>query len=253
MRSSLGWLGASFALVLFAGCETEKPEDHPAFRKAVAVEERVVKVENQAEALVPIAQDVDQLKTQLRSQNGQIEELGHQLSSEAKARQLISADTDARLKALEDRIKALETKAADAPPMGDGKGKSPAASDKDAYQTALGFFKQKAYAECADAFESFTQTYPDSPLMDNALFWNGACRYSDNHLGEAMSALSRLLKEHPDSRKIPDALLVMARAESDLKRPKEAKELLKRLIKDYPDAAVIPEAKTRLKALDAGR
>jgi tol-pal system protein YbgF len=249
----VGWVMFS----LLSGCDTTKPEEQPAYRKAVAVEERVVKVENQADALVKMSADVDRLDTQSRKQTGQLEELKHQLDAEIKARQAISADMNERVQSLEDRVKTLEAKLT-------GLGQTPAAdsgvapkaaapSDKDAYQAALNLFKQKDFSGCANAFDQFSQSYPSSTLIDNAVFWSGACRYSDGRLGEAMSALSRLLRDYPDSRKIPDALLVMGKTEMDLKRPKEAREILKRLIKDYPDAAVIAEAKARLKSLEASR
>ena len=239
------------SLGALSGCETEKPEDHPAYRKAVAVEERVVKVENQAEALVSMNQDLDQLKTQVRVQNGQLEELAHAQAAETKARQTVGADAEARLKALEDRLKALESKAPEAPAAAETPAKAEALSDKDAYQRAVNWVKQKDYTQCSTAFESFLNAYPNSALIDNALYWSGACDYSDNRLGESIATLTKLLKDHPDSRKIPDALLVMARAEVDLKRPKVAKDLLKRLIHDYPDSPVVAEAKSRLKTLDS--
>lgn len=238
-------------LLLLAACDTTKPEEQPAFRKAVAVEERVAKVENQADALVSVSADVEGLKSQVRFLTGQTEDLRHQLALQTQEARAVRADSDARLKELETKLKSLEAKVIDNSGNTDLKPETSKLSDKDAYQSALNFFKQKDFSGCASAFDQFLATYLDSTLLDNALFWAGACRYSDNRLGEAMGLLTKLLRDHPDSRKVPDALMVMARAEADLKRPKEATETLKRLIKDYPDAAVIAEAKSKLKSLES--
>jgi len=241
-------------LSTLAGCDTTKPEEQPAYRKAVAVEERVVKVENQTDALVSLSADVEGLKVQLRQQTGQLEELRHQLQTVSTETRAVAADNDTRLKALEDRVKTWEAKTVDSASSGETKAQlKPAAklSDKDAYENARELFKQKDFSGCASAFAQFLQTYPDSGLVDNALFWEGACQYSDAHLGDAITVLTKLLRDYPESRKVPDGLLVIARAEIDLKRPKEAKDTLKRLIRDYPDAPAVVDAKVRLKSLEA--
>jgi tol-pal system protein YbgF len=246
-------LVACALLSALAACDTTKPEEQPAYRKAVAVEERVVKVENQTDALVSLSAEVEGLKLLLRQQTGQLEELRHQVQTVSSENRAIATDNDTRLKALEDRFKTWEAKAADTASNSETKPQTkPAAklSDKDAYENARELFKQKDFSGCARAFAQFLQIYPDSSLVDNALFWEGACQYSDAHLGDAMTVLTRLLRDHPESRKVPDALLVIARTEIDLKRPKEAKDTLKRLIRDYPDAPAVVEAKARLKSLE---
>jgi tol-pal system protein YbgF len=229
------------AMGVLAACSTTRPEDEPAYIKAVAVEERVDRLEHQNTALLDMQRQLEATEASLRRLQGQLEENHHGTQAKATESRNLYNDLEARLKALESRPEVVAPVAPS----------TPVVSDNDVYQAALELIKKRDYAGGEGALKAFISAYPQSVLIDNAKYWIGESYYSEGTLPEAVAAFTRLLNDHPDSKKTPDALLMIGKSQTEQKRFKEARAAFARLIKSYGDAPAAAEARTRLKKLDA--
>ncbi len=230
-------LGAS----VLAACSTTRPEDEPAYVKAVAVEARVERLEHQNEALLAMQRQLDATQASVRRLQGEVEEGQHGTQTKAAETRNLYSDLESRLKALEARPEAVAPTAPQSPVVG----------DHDVYQAALDLLKKHDFAGAEGALKAFISAYPQSALLDNAKYWLGESYYSEGKLPEAVAAFARLIADHPDSKKVPDALLMIGKSQTEQKRFKEARAAFARIVKTYSDSSVAAEARTRLKKLDA--
>jgi tol-pal system protein YbgF len=229
------------ALVALGACSLTRPEEEPAYVKASAVEERVDRIENQNKALLDLQRQVEQVQAEVRHLRGEFEDFQHEAKAARDRERDLYQDLDRRLATLETRPQAP------AP----GVASAPAASDRDVYQAALDKLKGHDYAGAEQALSGFINSYPQSPLIDNAEYWLGESFYVQQRYPDALAAFQRVVKEHPDSRKVPDALLKAGYAQYEQKRYREARELLARVVDGYPGSPPAADARERLKRMDA--
>ncbi|MER1966942.1 tol-pal system protein YbgF [Castellaniella sp. GW247-6E4] len=118
-----------------------------------------------------------------------------------------------------------------------------------AYQAAADQYRSGKYKEAAGAFASFTQAYPDSDLAGDARFYLGSSQYATRDFKGSVKTMQDLVKDKPQDPRSPDALLVAAASQIELNDMAGAKASLQRIIKDYPQASAAETAKSRLKLL----
>ena len=237
-------LCTAVGLLALGGCSLTRPEEEPAYVKATAVEGRVERIERQNEALLELQRQLEAAQAELRRQRGELEELGHQLKASQGRDHDLYADLDRRLTALDARTQAASPAAAPAPT---------AVADRDAYQAALEHLKTRDYTGAEQALQAFLATFPQSALVDNALYWLGETYYVERRYGDAAAAFQRVVDEHPDSRKVPDALLKVGYALYEQKRYRDARAVLTRVLRSHPEAPAAAEARERLKRMDRER
>jgi len=85
-----------------------------------------------------------------------------------------------------------------------------AAEEKAAYDLAFQALKDLRYADAAEKFQSFLDSYPNSEYSDNAQYWLGESYYVTRNYDIALTAFQELMDRYPESPKVPDALLKMA-------------------------------------------
>ena len=245
-RTSAGRLAPPLVLcgmLGLGGCSLVEPQQDPALVKAQQVEGRVAQVERQAQGMLDLQRQIEQLQGDVRRLRGELEQAQFQAESAKQQQRDLYADLDRRLQALEAR--------GSLPGAGAAAGAGGAPGDREAYQSALDALKQRDYARAEQVLREFPSRYPDSALLDNAKYWLGETLYVQRKYPESLQAFQRVVREHPDSGKVPDALLKAGYAEYELKRYREARDFLNRVVKQYPEAPAAAGARERLARMGA--
>jgi peptidoglycan-associated lipoprotein/tol-pal system protein YbgF len=222
------------------GCSLMEPQEDPAMVKAQQVEGRVAQVERQAQGMLDLQRQIEQLQADVRRLRGELEQAQFQSESARTQQRDLYADLDRRLQAVEARGAAPLAGAA-----------RRGVGDREAYQSALDALKSRDYARAEQVLREFPTRYPDSALLDNAKYWLGETLFVQRKYPEALQAFQRVVREHPDSARAPDALLKAGYAEYELKRYREARDFLNRVVKQHPDAPAAAGARERLARMDA--
>ncbi len=122
-----------------------------------------------------------------------------------------------------------------------------ALSAEDAYEMAYHLFKANENEAARKAFDQFVRRFPDSPLVDNALFWTGETYYRTEDYANAILKYQQVVKKYPKGSKGPDALLKMGYALEKMKELQAAAAAMEKLLKAYPKA---PQAKLAARKLE---
>lgn len=137
---------------------------------------------------------------------------------------------------------------------GNGLGNSPAAQvsnpqEQAAFNTPMAQFREGKYKDAADGFKTFLTQYPNSQLVVDAQFYQGSSLYAAKDFKGAVQALGALVQGHPDSNRAADALLIVAAAQIELNDLGGATASLQRIVADYPGSNAARTAQDRLKLL----
>lgn len=117
------------------------------------------------------------------------------------------------------------------------------------YNYAFATLQEKDYDKASRLFRELADNYPDHPLANNALYWQGECYYAKGDFRTAIIVFEELAERYPKGNKVPDSLLKRAYAYISLGDTTKAKDLLSRLVKNYPDSPAANKADARLKTL----
>lgn len=118
------------------------------------------------------------------------------------------------------------------------------------YEVAIELFNSGKYAESIASFESFLQSYPDSSLAPDAMFYRGSAQYATNKFSNSIQGLKELIQQHPNNDRSADALLVIAASLIEMDNIQGAREALRTITKDYPSSSAASTAQERLKLLE---
>lgn len=230
------------------------------------LEGRMSAMENQAKnGSLDFLNQIERLNTDISQLKGQLEVATHETETTQQSQRDLYADLDARMRKLESmpaQVAAPSSSAtsAEQPQQGAAAATEPPATTASAetvdneakdYEAAFGLFKAGKYAAATEAFDKFQQTYPDSKLAGNAMYWSGTSRFSQRDYKGAMSAQQKLLKAYPEHEKASDALYSIANSQIQLSDLDAARQTLKTLVTKHPQAKIAPKAKERLAQLES--
>jgi len=242
--------------------------------KPLTVEERLARLERLLESrvLVELNQDVDLLKSELRTLRGELEKQDHVLQSMRKRQRELYQDSDRRLRDLELGAPAVPL-AAEAASSAMAVGSASATvllqpvipnvtaesqtsavavdpelqrKQKSEYEAAFEQLKNGRYESAIEAFQGFLNTYPTGPYADNAEYWLGETNYVIRHFSAALQHFNTVIKSYPNSPKVADARLKVAYTYYEMKEMAEAEKWLRELIEDAPTPSVVRLAEQRL-------
>ena len=286
MRSRVVWTATAasvLALGLASAASADKKPEDPVEKRFQSVEKQVrqlreivlqsrdtgqpvaVRVTNEPDPeLATLQQRLDDLEQAARSRNDQIDGMTHDLEMARKA----AADLQGELKTIEERIgkldsevKAAQQSAAAGPPplaAGPGPGAPPPAqaeaaasqvSPDVAYRRAKQLLLEGQYPAASDAFQSFVDTYGDSPRGPEARYWLGETLYIRGLYPDAAAAYIGAIRGWPQTSWAPDAVVKLARALVALNKPTDACRALDEFERRYSDAGAA--AKTRAQTVRA--
>ncbi|MCL2872518.1 MAG: tol-pal system protein YbgF [Betaproteobacteria bacterium] len=215
----------------------------------------VLEQQKSSQAVLELSTQLDAIRSEVAQLRGQIEVLTYELN-EAKRRQRdLYTDLDSRLARLENSGGAPLSSSGGASeatvPAGGQTTAQPAARDEGAeqkvYDAAMEQFKRGDYAGAADAFTTFTTTYPQSPLVSSAQYWIGNARFAQRDYKATIAAQTQLLQKYPDSPKAPDAMLNLASAQAELGDKANARKTLQDIVTRYPNSDAAVKARQRLR------
>lgn len=211
-----------------------------------ALEDRLSKLEASAAdrgAILDLAGQLDQLRSDLARLRGQVEVLTNQIDTAQKRQKDLYLDIDTRLRKLE---QAQQTASAAQPASGEAP-VTPA--ETKAYEAALNQFKLGNYPLAISAFEGFLVTYPSSSLAPSAQYWIGNAYYAQRDYKKAIASQEKLLSAWPDSSKAPDGMLNIASSQEATGDRRGARKTLEDLLTKYPDSPAAASAKQRLQGM----
>ncbi|MDT8320678.1 MAG: tol-pal system protein YbgF [Xanthomonadales bacterium] len=120
---------------------------------------------------------------------------------------------------------------------------------KAAYDQAFQALKELRYADAAEAFQSFLESYPNSEYADNAQYWLGESYYVTRNYDIALDAFQDLMDRYPDSPKVADALLKIGYTHYEMKQWDQARAALTQVQENYPDTTLARLAENRLRSM----
>jgi len=107
-------------------------------------------------------------------------------------------------------------------------------SPQDTYNAAYADYLKGNFELAVEGFKMYGESFPDSPLADNALYWIGECYYSQRKFEEAIDLFNDLILNYPQGDKIAAAYLKKGLALTELGRKEEALVVFKLLVSKYP-------------------
>lgn len=268
------WGIACVVALTVAGCASTPPEEDPVQIKLKDLDTRLSRVDRviSNQSLLELANQVDALRSDVRTLHNDVDVLSHNLELSRKQQRDLYADLDRRLKIFEARGGAGTSGAAAAGGAGPSEAAGAAAgsavsggapgpetaggaegADKGVYQAAFDLLKDAQYDRAISSFQNFLATYPTSSLADNAQYWLGEAFYVNRQFREALTAFQRVVDKYPTSRKLPDALLKIGFCDYEMKEYSAARAVLSQVATQFPDAPAARLAQQRLDKMTAER
>lgn len=102
-----------------------------------------------------------------------------------------------------------------------------------------------------EGFTIYKSEFPDSPLVDDALYWIGECYFSQEKFKETIAQFNELILNFPKSNKNPAAYLKKGISLISLGKNEEAISAFKLLISKYPLEEETKIAQEKIKELES--
>ena len=128
-------------------------------------------------------------------------------------------------------------------------GASSPEAEKQMYDKAFQALKELRYADAAEGFQAFLDSYPQSEFADNAQYWLGESYYVTRNYEIALESFQNLISNFPQSTKVPDSLLKVGYTHYELKQWQRARAALTQVQEQYPNTTVARLAENRLRSM----
>ncbi len=221
-----------------------------------------VRTASSDDQMIAMQSKLDDIEQTVRGMTGQIEVLSHDLDEAKKS----VAETHDQTVVMADRLdkleKQVESLAAPPPPppgpgaeaapqpeaSGDTSGPAPGGAGA-AYTHAHQLLLNGEYPAAADAYQSFIDTYPQSPTVPAAHYWLGEIKYTQGDFNAAATNMIGAIRGCPQTSWAPDAVVKLSLALVQLNKTTEACGTLTEFTRHYPKAS--PAAKQHAAAARA--
>lgn len=107
-------------------------------------------------------------------------------------------------------------------------------SPREVYNMAYSDYRKGNFELAIDGFKMYREQFPESPLVDNSLYWIGECYFSQKKYAEAIEQYNELLLNYPWGDRIPAAYLKKGISLMELRKKEESLIVFKLLISKYP-------------------
>ncbi len=95
----------------------------------------------------------------------------------------------------------------------------------------------------------YIEQFPESPLVDDSLYWIGECHFSQKKYEEAIEQFNELILNYPRGDKIPAAYLKKGLSLVELDKKEEALSVFKILVSKFPLEEETKIAQQKIKEL----
>ncbi len=210
--------------------------------------------ETQQRQLAELLAGLDNLRVEIQSVNGRIDDLGRDNRAVTDELQLIKDDMGLQLSSLSNRVVELEEQTANQAviitPSGSAEKKpEPVVTAEQLYQNGVDLIRnQKKFVEGRDILESFSKKYPEHDLYVNSLYWIGEAFYGEKQYESAILQFQDVISKYPSNAKAPAAMLKQALAFNALGDGENARTTMQQLLETYPNSPQAPPAKNYLKS-----
>lgn len=240
--------------------ETKATADHESQQHAIdglnkaqkALEKRIQGLEAQvnAQALLDMQNQLDQIKQDLAQLKGDLEVATHGIQEAQQKQNESYIDLDARLKRLESTSAPAANQAQAGAVVSEAEAaalqqESKSIADADALSQA------GKYKEAFEAYDAFLKAYSGSKHVPEALYGLGFSQYGLKNYKSSIATQQKFIDNYAAHALAPNAMMNMANSQIQLGQVAVAKKTLKDLIAAYPAAEVTPTAQKRLKMLEA--
>jgi tol-pal system protein YbgF len=110
-------------------------------------------------------------------------------------------------------------------------------AENDAYSHAYKLIMDKKFDDAILSLFTYTENFPDSPLLPNVYYWLGEVYLATEKLEQAKTSFSLVMTAYPDSAKVSDSLYKLAVTLDRLGQKEQAKQYLAQVKKNYPDSS----------------
>jgi tol-pal system protein YbgF len=117
------------------------------------------------------------------------------------------------------------------------------------YDRGYTLYHQAQYVEAEASFQRFLQTFPDTELADNALYWIGEARFARRDFRGALAAFRETANRYPRGNKVADALLKAGASLEQLGDAAGARQSYREIQRRFPDSALAIVAEERIARL----
>lgn len=185
--------------------------------------------------LQQLTRRVDDLEQVLTRVNGQLETTTYSLDQATRA----LAASQAEVKALTDRLAALEQRVAPPEAAADAGGPvaAPALPPAEAFAQARQLMLNGEYDAAEREWRGFVEAYGDTAKAPEARYWYGKTLSARGAHADAATAYIGAIRGWPATGWAPDATVELARELVALKKPAEACQALGEFTKRYPKAS----------------
>ncbi|MBI3513120.1 MAG: tol-pal system protein YbgF [Proteobacteria bacterium] len=199
---------------------------------------------------------IAQIEGELRSTNGQLEEINFAVGDLRQRLDRLVTDLDFRLSALEKTFAQRPPPAAAATPAAAAGAAKPGAAaqppakpaavpavklpkgtTREQYDFAFDLLKRTEYVQAEQALKQFVAAHPKDPLASNAQYWLGETFFARNNFGDAAAQYLIGYQKYPQSPRAPEYLYKLGLSLAKLGKTPEACAAFARFQKEYPNAA----------------
>jgi peptidoglycan-associated lipoprotein/tol-pal system protein YbgF len=124
---------------------------------------------------------------------------------------------------------------------------TPGEEEQQAYDAAFSALRETRYADAAEGFARFLDTWPESSLAPNAQYWMAEAYYVTRDFRTALGFFNELLARYPGSSKQGDALLKIGFSHFELQQWNEARAALEQVRSEFPNTTLSRLAEGRLR------
>lgn len=125
----------------------------------------------------------------------------------------------------------------------------PVLSPQEVYNMANSDYLRGNFQLAIDGFKMYMEQFPESPLVDDSLYWIGECYFSQKKFNEAIEVFNELILNYPNGDKIPAAYLKKGISLVELEKKEEALAAFKLLVSKYPLEEETKIAQQKIKEL----
>lgn len=211
-------------------------------QQMTALREGSIQSNNNAAQAIAALQE---LQIQYEALKASIDANSHLIRITADNLNLKMQESEARVGALEERLKIQGKQVASAVSTVAPE----AAAEAELYQAGLNQINNSEFLKAIATFKKFMKKFPDSEYAASAQYWIGECYFAMRDYEQAIKEFQVLKDNYRKSDKIPPALLKQGYSFIELDMESDARLFLNELIKKYPSTKESKEAKERLQRM----
>jgi tol-pal system protein YbgF len=234
-----------------------------------SIESRLAEIQRQLQQVqrdVTTREDLAAIETRVTEETAKLLRSGANLSVDLDAVASLIGELEAQIQDASHRIDLLSQQVAAtnqelqslprrAPPArSSDAGPALSASDPETlYQDTYAAYRSADYDLAILGFKQYLDTYPETELADNALYWMGESYFAQGRFNPAIEAFDTVLSKYPRSEKVASAMLKRGYAHLQLGQRDRGVEELRALLRTHPSSEEAAIARQQLETLEGRR